>query len=42
MARKAVEVWFTLRLMLVSFIMAYTGLAYSLFWPTGDSPSELY
>jgi ATP-binding cassette subfamily C (CFTR/MRP) protein 1 len=42
MARKAVEVWFTLRLMLLSFMMAFTGLAYSLFWPTGNTPADLY
>ena len=33
LARKAVEVWFTLRLMLLSYMITYAVLAYSLFWP---------
>ena len=43
MARKGVEIWFTLRLMLISYMMTYSGLAYALFWPAnGDSAADVY
>jgi hypothetical protein len=43
MAKKAVEIWFTLRLVLLSFMMTYAGIAYALFWPAnGDTPNAIY
>ena len=43
LARKAVEVWFTLRLMLLSYMITFAVLAYSLFWPAeGDATYQLY